>query len=285
MRTVVVYSSGRPEPIELTPGETVTFGRHGQDVDVELAGCAVPRLAGAITARDDFWLLSNYSRQSTYVVQNPHGAGEFLKLAPRRLDMPVPFEFADVLLPVDAASPVLRVLAPRHTYSDALPAPGRDSEPTVAAFPLDETSRYFAILVALCEPRLRDASSVVIPTVPEIIDRLHQAGLPPLTRAAVNFHIEYLARHKLRVKPAEGTGRKADWQRASLVTLALRFNLVNRQHLDLLAAPDAGDRATDRQAGTHAGSGGPPRRTGEPAAELPGTSGRGSQPTDRPPPG
>jgi len=110
-------------------------------------------------------------------------------------------------------------------------------EQTVTAFPLDQTARYFLILVSLCKPRLRDASSAVIPTVPEIIERLCQAGHPRLTRAAVNFHIEYLARHKLRVKPAEGSGRKADWQRAALVSLALRFNLVGHQHLALLAAP------------------------------------------------
>jgi hypothetical protein len=91
--------------------------------------------------------------------------------------------------------------------------------------------------VALCEPQLLDASSVIIPTVPEIIGRLCQAGHPRLTRAAVNFHIEYLARHKLRVKPAEGGSGKSDWQRAALVSLALRFNLVGHRHLELLAAP------------------------------------------------
>lgn len=107
----------------------------------------------------------------------------------------------------------------------------------MAEFPLDQAARYFLILVALCEPRLRDASSAVIPTVPQIIERLCQAGHPRLTRAAVNFHIEYLARHKLRVKQAEGSGGKADWQRAALVSLALRFNLVGHQHLALLTAP------------------------------------------------
>jgi hypothetical protein len=50
----------------------------------------------------------------------------------------------------------------------------------------------------------------------------------------VNFHIEYLARHKLRVKSADGPCGKADWQRAALVSLALRFNLVSHEHLALI---------------------------------------------------
>jgi hypothetical protein len=236
---VIVHVPGLARPVELAPGDSVTFGRGGGglEVGIEIAGGAVSRLAGAVRACADFWLISNYSSRATYVIRNPQGAGEFVKLAPRRLEMPVPFEFADVVLPADCAQPALHVLAPRHAYADPDLEPGADSEQTVAAFPLDHTARYFLILVALCEPRLLDASSVVIPTVPEIIDRLGRAGHPRLTRTAVNFHIEYLARHKLRVKPSEGGPGKADWQRAALVSLALRFNLVGHQHLALLAAP------------------------------------------------
>jgi hypothetical protein len=242
MRTVIVQVPGRAAPVELAPGEVVSFGRgDGLDVGIVVADRGVSRLAGALRARDDFWLISNYSSRSTYVIRNPQGAGEFVKVAPGRLEMPVPFEFADVMLPVIGGQPAFRVLAPRHAYADPDMVPGTQGEPTVAAFPLDPTARYFLILVALCEPRLRDASSVVIPTVPEIIERLSQAGYQGLTRTAVNFHIEYLARDKLRVKPAEGSAGKADWQRAALVSLALRFNLVGHQHLALLDAhPPAG---------------------------------------------
>jgi hypothetical protein len=239
MGIVIVHVPGLAQPVELAPGDSVTFGRRGGGIDVgiEIAGSAVSRLAGAVRASADFWLISNYSTGSTYVIRNPQGAGEFVKLAPRRLEMPVPFEFADVVLPADCAEPALRVLAPRHAYADPDLEPRADGEQTVAAFPLDHTAKYFLILVALCEPQLLDASSVVIPTVPEIIGRLCQAGHPRLTRAAVNFHIEYLARHKLRVKPAESGSGKSDWQRAALVSLALRFNLVGHRHLALLAAP------------------------------------------------
>ncbi len=59
-----------------------------------------------------------------------------------------------------------------------------------------------------------------------------------LTRRAVAFHIDYLARRKLRVRePAAAfaaPGVRADWQRAALVSIALRFDLVRAEHLTLL---------------------------------------------------
>lgn len=56
-----------------------------------------------------------------------------------------------------------------------------------------------------------------------------------LTRTAVNFHIDYVARTKLRVRDPQGDGdAKADWQRAALVATALRFNLVRDEHLAML---------------------------------------------------
>ncbi len=58
-------------------------------------------------------------------------------------------------------------------------------------------AKYFRILVALCEPRLRDPSTSRSPTVPEIMERLPDLGL---SRTAIGFHIGYLAEKKLHVK-------------------------------------------------------------------------------------
>ena len=69
-----------------------------------------------------------------------------------------------------------------------------DGETATALFSLDETAKYFLVLTALCEPRLRDGSSAALPTDPQILDRLRR--LPScrhLTRSAVNFHLDYLA--------------------------------------------------------------------------------------------
>ncbi|WP_344506914.1 hypothetical protein [Dactylosporangium maewongense] len=84
--------------------------------------------------------------------------------------MPVPFEFARVVVPsVDRCSPFY-VFAPQHLYADHQAQPDGSADATRVAFPLDETAKYFKVLVALCEPRLRDPSSPVIRTSRAVLD-------------------------------------------------------------------------------------------------------------------
>ncbi|MDP9845798.1 hypothetical protein [Streptosporangium lutulentum] len=241
MRTILLQAEtpgAGPAVVELSPGREVTFGRGAENapVDFPLDHPGVSRRAGVIRAVEDYWLLTNLSRDATLAVENPEGGGEFLKVAPGRVAAPIPFEFARVVLPVATGPCSFLVFASQHSFVDFdAPEAAAAGEPTISGFPVDESAKYFLVLVALCEPRLRDCSSSVIPTVPEVLERLR--GVPggaELTRAAVNFHIDYLARTKLRVKPLSGA-RKADWQRAALVSIALRFDLVREEHLKLLA--------------------------------------------------
>ncbi|WP_326691587.1 serine/threonine protein kinase [Streptomyces sp. NBC_01795] len=227
----------RPRLLHLGPGETAEFGRGepGSPVEVALSDPGVSRHAGQITAAEDYWRLSNYSGHVTYVVENMEGAGEHIKVPPGRLGAPVPFEFSRVVLPSREGAASFKVFAPEHAYLDA-GLGFRAGEPTQSPFALDQTSKYFLVLLALCEPRLRDPSSGAIPGVGEVLDRLRPLeGCEDLTRSAVNYHIEYLATVKLRLRedteerPA-GTSRK----RAELVALALRFDLVREEHLALL---------------------------------------------------
>ncbi|MFB9677521.1 winged helix-turn-helix domain-containing protein [Streptosporangium vulgare] len=241
MRTILLQAEGsgaEPAVIELSPGREITFGRGAASapVDFLLDHPGVSRRAGIICAMEDYWLLTNLSHDSTLVVENPEGGGEFLKVAPRRVAAPVPFEFARVVLPVAGGTCSFLVFASQHSFIDPdAPETPAVGEPTISGFSLDETAKYFLVLVALCEPRLRDGASSMIPTVPEVLERLREVpGCAGLTRAAVNFHIDYLARTKLRVKPSSGS-RKADWQRAALVSVALRFDLVREEHLKRLS--------------------------------------------------
>lgn len=209
--------------LELAPGEHATFGRG--PADLVLPDPSISPSAGRIDAVDDYWMISNLSRSATYVVDNPDG-GEFVRVPPGRVRAPIPFELARVRLPRDTTS--FLVFAPEHVLLRP-EAPRRGREGARPA-PLDVTANYFLILVALCEPRLRDPLSTVIPTVPEIIIRLADLGLG---RAAVNFHLDYLARMKLRVKTFDRPGGP-DRQRAALVSVALGHDLVRAEHLALL---------------------------------------------------
>jgi len=240
MESVVIQLPDGVEPrtLSLGPGEAATFGRGApqRPVDITLTDEGVSRYAGEVVASDDHWRLSNFSSTTTYVVENLEGGGEYVKVAPGRLGAPIPFELARVVLPLTSSFARFTVFAPRHSFLD----PGSDAaagELTVAPFALDPTAKYFLVLLALCEPRLRDASSPAIPAVPHVVRRLRP--LPScrgLSVSAVNFHIDYLATSKLRVRERAGAqdSPRIDWKRGALVSLALRFDLVREEHLALL---------------------------------------------------
>jgi len=228
--------------LRLGPGEVARFGRGspGTPVELRLADAAISRLAGEIRVTDDHWQLTNHSSTHSYLVENPEGAGEYLRVPPRRLGAPVPFEFARVVLPTRGEHPVtFQVFAPDHLYLDpeAMGVPWGSS--TVTAYSLDETATYFLVLVALCEPRLRDQSRVAVPTTPSIVERLRtHPGCAGLTARAVSSHIDYLAEEKLRIAAPgggdPGKGDRRNGKREEIVGLALRFGLVREDHLALL---------------------------------------------------
>ncbi|MFE0440507.1 serine/threonine protein kinase [Streptomyces nigra] len=246
METIIVQPSGPSRPgagelLHLGPGDTAEFGR---DLPGERAGRfvalrdpGVSRRAGLLEAAGDYWRLSNFSGDTAYVVENMESGGEYLTVAPGRLGAPVPFEFSRVVLPALDGSAGFTVFAPQHAYLDERCAPG-GGEHTVHPFALDATAKYFLVLVALCEPRLRGVPDGALPGAGDIAQRLRPLdGCGGLTRSAVNYHIDYLARTKLRLDLGGDTGDeegRTGAKRARLTSLALRFGLVREEHLALL---------------------------------------------------
>ncbi|MFE7382666.1 FHA domain-containing protein [Streptomyces zhihengii] len=252
MHTIIVVPGARdtavaPDQIRLGPGDRLRFGRTPggsgrRTLAIDHPG--VSRTAGEITAAGTHWALSNFSGSSTYVVENPEGAGEHIKVASGRIGAPVPFEFSRIVLPAADELVSFDVWAPRHDYADGT-ADACDGEPTASAFPLDRTRRYFQVLAALCEPRLRGAPHAPPPTVDRIAGRLRPLW-PAANRAAVQWNIDYLA-VKLRIKPGPDTaeqGPRLHTKKEMLVSLALRFDLVREDDLTVLTGtagcPDAG---------------------------------------------
>ncbi|GAA3221768.1 hypothetical protein GCM10020256_28740 [Streptomyces thermocoprophilus] len=159
-------------------------------------------------------------------------------MGPGRLEAPVPFEFSRIVLPAAGDLLAVEVWAPRHDY---LPGgQGLDGETTAPAFSLDRGKRYFAVLAALCEPRLRGEPHAPLPTVDQVVERLAPVW-PAASRTAVQWNIDYLA-VKLRLKPgpdAAESGPRLNGKKESLVSLALRFDLVREEDLTVLRAPAA----------------------------------------------
>lgn len=237
-------NGGDAVTLRLGPGEHARFGRGSARTPVELrlADEAVSRLAGEIRATDDHWQLSNLSTTHSYLVENPEGAGEYLRVPPRRIGAPIPFEFARVVLPSRRDTPLsFQVFAPDHVFLDAhAPGGGSWESRTLTAYSLDETATYFLVLVALCEPWLRDRSPVAVPTTPQIVERLRGHGAcARLTARAVTSHIDYLADEKLRIVVPAATddadrANRRNGKREAVVGLALKFGIVGEEHLTLL---------------------------------------------------
>ncbi|WP_405016164.1 FHA domain-containing protein [Kitasatospora sp. NBC_00070] len=244
MYSIIVVPGPGMEPAgqqRLAPGRTLRFGREGGAGDLLIPHTGISRAAGEIVADGTHWLLSNFSRTATYVVENPEGAGEHLKIAPGRLGAPVPFEFSRLVLPAGSDLITLDVWAPRHDYADRDQASAAGGELTLLAFPLDRSKRYFRVLTALCEPRLRVSPHAPTPTADQIVERLRPIW-PAVNRAAVQWNIDYLA-VKLRIKPGPDSaapGPRLAGKKDSLVSLALRFDLVREEDLGTLEADPSG---------------------------------------------
>ncbi|MFF8969607.1 FHA domain-containing protein [Streptomyces sp. NPDC014995] len=241
MHSIIVVPPQCEEPggqLRIGPGERLAFGRAPAGNDLVIAHEGVSRVAGEITAHRAFWILSNHSAHQTYVVENPEGAGEHVKVAPGRQDAPIPFEFSRVVLPAAGDLLSFDVWAPCHGFRARAAGPAAAGAATSPAFALDRTKRYFAVLAALCEPRLRGAPHAPLPAVDELVERLRPTW-PGASRSAVYWNIDYLA-VKLRLRPGPDTaepGRRVNGKKESLVSLALRFDLVREEDLLVLSSP------------------------------------------------
>jgi hypothetical protein len=250
-------ASGPALVIELGVDERVTFGRGapGAEVGMRLDHPGVSRLAGEIHAAGTFWFLANWSRQATYLVENVEGCGEHLRLSPGWPAVPVPFEISTVSIPAGLETVTFRVYAsaqPGRAAPTRPAIPGTATEPT---FPLDRQAKYFLVLVALCEPRLRGRTLAALPTTSQVAERLRPLpGCADLTARAVDFHIDYLARRKLRLRTENGVGHQvpapgAGWvegfaaRRMLLADFALRFGLVGED--DLARLPSRSRSSSD----------------------------------------
>jgi hypothetical protein len=223
---------------QLTLGrrDEVTFGGDPALVDFPVNASQLPGVLGTLTAQPGHWSITNHTDAVTMVVENLRGQG-FATVMPRMDNMPMPFSNARVL--ILASSGLVGFTVHTGLYTDAT----RDAGGNLAAVSLlDEGTKYFLVLVALCEPALRFGTTVSVPTSREIartLRRLDQCR--DMSPQAVQYHLHYVMNHKLRDHIRHFSllrGSKsvigARYQRVLLAELSMRFNLVSRKHLRLL---------------------------------------------------
>ncbi|WP_223291083.1 hypothetical protein [Streptomyces avicenniae] len=227
--------------INLRPGEELNFGISKNSGKVQPNA---ELSLGAIKIFAQRPVVSNFTASTTYAVENLEGGAELVKVRPRQLDLMIPFEMSRILIPTSGGATALTVYAPPPRLLQM----GLATQAMVSSISLDKTSKYFAVLVALCEPRLRGSSMAAVPSLREVVERLREVDqFRDANRSSVNYHIDYLAGRKLPVgqwSKCEDDGPKHS-KREALVAFALRFDLVNEEDLQLLASP-ASRRAVDR---------------------------------------
>jgi hypothetical protein len=219
------------EQSRMRAGDRLSFGR------VSGTGKLQPGAApgiGAFEVSDRHLLFSNLTASTTFAIENLEGGTELVKARPRQLDMVIPFEMSRILIPTGTSVSEITVFA-------SPPVLLRSDQATTfsasAVSKLDTTSKYFAVLVALCEPRLRGSSMAAVPSVQEVAERLKRTKqFRGANRSSINYHIDYLADRKLPVSQWAkyvDEGRMHS-KREALVAFALRFDLVREEHLSLL---------------------------------------------------
>ncbi|HEX6970554.1 MAG TPA: serine/threonine protein kinase [Micromonosporaceae bacterium] len=224
--------------VRLSPGESLDFGyrRWSRTLMFGRQGGELSVVAGQIIAGHGYWSVSNFNAEIAYLVENTDDAGEYIKVAPCRAAVPIPFESSRLVLPGNCTPHSLHVLvsgAPRISPSRMVP------EIPYQCGGLDSGRKHFLVLVALCEPRLLGDWHAGVPTVPEVVERLRPLpGWRDVSRNAVNYHIDYLFREKLRAYfGPDSPVPRVRWKREALVSIALRHDLVRVEHLSLLPPP------------------------------------------------
>lgn len=217
--------------IDLREGEGADFGR---TLSSGAFKPGVPPPVGSLDVEDNRLIISNFTTSTTFVIENLEGGSELVKARPRHLRMSMPFEMSRILVPAGMDVFELTAFGPEPPMLDA----ERAFDDKDAPLPrLDTASKYFAVLVALCEPRLRGNSMAAVPSVQELVSRLWGTDLfSRPSRSSISYHIDYLVERKIPVTrwAKYGDDGRRHSKREALVAFALRFDLVSEEHLDLL---------------------------------------------------
>lgn len=214
---------------QLRPGESVRFvacACYVCEADLVLP---VPRrisAVGRVIAYVDHWRLDNPG-PVPLTVQNLELPQDLITVPAGRAGVVISFELAGVNA---GQLRLVTVFGPEPAGQPAriTPCPGTPGHRPERS--LDPRTTYFAVLVALCEPRLLRSVDAMLPTSEEIAQRLCHRGIP-MTARAVDWHIEYLV-DRLGLRSRGPTVRsKRSWRKEAVAAAALRQLLIGPEHL------------------------------------------------------
>ncbi|WP_328653310.1 hypothetical protein OG598_05365 [Micromonospora sp. NBC_00330] len=179
-------------------------------------------VVGRVEAYDDHWRLGNLSDNCTLIVSDRGSPADLVVVRPGQVRAVIEFELADIATDADRG-PLFAVSGPRPVRSwESLACPHW----TTDMRPMVTSTVYFAVLLALCEPRLRYGHNVPLPTSSEVARRLTRLDMP-LTPRAVDAQVDYLVT-KLRVGRGDVPTYKRGqgWKKEAIVAAATAGGMV-----------------------------------------------------------
>jgi hypothetical protein len=220
----------------LAPGDVRTIGRSTSERPVDIAVSDhgdVPADLGIISAAEDHWLISNHTDQWLMIASVDEG-GAFARIAPGRVEAPIPFEISRLIWPRQGEELVLlEAFSMDARFRDA--ATSETGETVVLSWKKD--SKHFLVLTALCEPQLRAEDRSDVPNLDALVQRLRATtGYPEATRGSVKAQIEYLAVKCGKVPDDPDRTAFDNQKRQRIVRYAMRFGLVQGEDLRALDA-------------------------------------------------
>jgi hypothetical protein len=183
-----------------------------------------------VAVRSDHWRLSNLG-SVRLLAEDAERPQEYFGVEAGRADVPIPFELTRITGACSGVGLEIMVFGFEPLYADHPEERHTGAcARTDAHQALDRQSTYFAVLLALCEPRLRRGPGSALPSSSQIARSLRCLGID-VTARAVDAHVDYLL-EKLHARPAtaETAGRRS-WKREVIVTEAIRRGFVDPSDL------------------------------------------------------
>lgn len=224
--------------VHLGPGDDTVMGscRCGTCEIGALLPRTLEHVFAHVTVHDDHWRLRN-GGASALILENHAQLCEYLTISPGLHWRPVPYDVTRIR---DASTNGIIAMA-TASFPDRpadIPAPCPDIDDVVVATRLARNTKHFAVLAALCRPRLWEGPGAPLPSSTEISAMIQRNGRN-VTPRAVDSQIDYLL-DKLGVlqnghtSPGGGRG----WKRELLATEAIRRGIVTKT--DIAHAEDHG---------------------------------------------
>lgn len=225
----------------LEDGATYTIGRSSEagTVDLPLGDDGrIHRRCGTITVDDRGSTVANVGAWLPLQIVDLDGTGD-LRIDPNE-GRAIPFHRYSISIDLGDSRPSIRIETERSASVAVATSDAGDGASTVGMTTISRRAGYFKALVALCEPRLLDPMSSVIPSDHQIASRINRAGVEPqrVTADIIERRLAY-CRERLGLRDrSAGPGAEDRQARHRLLEFVFNNRIVGLDDLDRLRPPD-----------------------------------------------